>query len=554
MLLKKPVLLSLLLNLLFLFVCLGIGGFHYGSLDDYFMSAIVTGAYGGEFDAHTLFVNGAYAYFLRPFYAIRPGIGWYFIFELLAVFASFTSITYCLLKKQANTFGIVIGVFVLACLTPAFYLQLGFTQCAAILTAAGILQIYTGNVEKKWQYFVLGVFSLISGIVFRREAFLLGVPFLFAVLVFSWLEIKVVRKRIVAALLLCFCAYWGLQEFNQTLYRNGEYSYYLAYQGPRAMLGDGAYYDSGNVFDELEERGASGRDFDLLQRWVFYDKEVFCLDSLAPIVNAIQRNRYDLNYAKLPVALFLVVAKSFFCVNAWCWGVLCLLLFMMFPKRASWYAWGSLLLMSLCLSYLLLQNRVVGYVENSIWLYAIASAIPFFEKNALLNQRKIERLLGLIGCLSIGCFCFAFMTLPKIENDRMLFGSPKKSMELRQLVQHVHEHPDDVFLFPFNSYKEYALFDDATYKSIAPNSLSNIIPLGYWNINLSGMEKEMAKRGVKNPIRDIVKENVFVLDEGNKLRLEEFYQRHYGFEVAIDTVQSFGNKKLLKYSIKADNP
>ena len=71
--LQKPFVAALCLNLLFLLLCLGIGGIHVGSLDDYFMSAIVTGAYGGEFDPHILFVNGAYAYFLKPFFLyLRP--------------------------------------------------------------------------------------------------------------------------------------------------------------------------------------------------------------------------------------------------------------------------------------------------------------------------------------------------------------------------------------------------------------------------------------------------------------------------------------------------
>ena len=85
---------ALCLNLLFLLLCLGVGGMHFGSLDDFFMSAVVTGAYGGEFDPHTLFVNGTYAYFLKPFYGMCSTLNWYFIFELLSAFASFTVFVY----------------------------------------------------------------------------------------------------------------------------------------------------------------------------------------------------------------------------------------------------------------------------------------------------------------------------------------------------------------------------------------------------------------------------------------------------------------------------
>ena len=122
---QKPLVLSLLLNVTFLVLCLGIGGLHYGCIDDYFMASVVTGAYGGDFDAHTLFVNGVYAYFLRPFYAVFPKIGWYSIFELIGVFVAFTSATYCLLRDQCSKLNAGVAVFLLACVSPAFYLQLG---------------------------------------------------------------------------------------------------------------------------------------------------------------------------------------------------------------------------------------------------------------------------------------------------------------------------------------------------------------------------------------------------------------------------------------------
>ena len=44
--LQYPFCKALCLNLFFLLLCLGIGGVHFGSMDDYFMSPIVTGAYG----------------------------------------------------------------------------------------------------------------------------------------------------------------------------------------------------------------------------------------------------------------------------------------------------------------------------------------------------------------------------------------------------------------------------------------------------------------------------------------------------------------------------
>ena len=298
--LQRPLCLALSLNLLILLVCLGIGGVHFGSMDDYFMSAIVTGAYGGEFDAHTLFVNGVYAYFLKLFYSLFPSVGWYFIFELAAVFASFTVFTYFMLRQVKDKLGIALSVFLLACLTPDFYLELSFTQCAAVATAAGILLLYFGNSERRWRYLLVAIPFLIAGIVFRKEGFLLGGTFAGALLAWGFWKSKKGWLATLLALVVCGFAYYGLQSFNRSLFEdNGEYAYYLAYQGPRSLLGDGAFYDSDATYDELEERGMHGQDFRILERWMFYDTEAFSYDSLRPIADVAYRNRYELNKARL---------------------------------------------------------------------------------------------------------------------------------------------------------------------------------------------------------------------------------------------------------------
>ena len=553
--LQRPFCRALCLNLAFLLLCLGIGGVHFGSMDDYFMSAIVTGAYGGEFDPHTLFVNGAYAYFLKPFYSLFPSVGWYFIFELVAVFASFTAFTYFMLRQIEGKLGIILSVFLLACLTPDFYLELSFTQCAAVATAAGILLLYFGNSERRWQYLLIAIPFLVAGTLFRREGFLLGIPFAAALLTWNFWKSRKVWVASLAVLAFTAGAYFALQLFNRSLFNdNGEYAYYLAYQGPRSLLGDGAFYDSEAVYDELEERGLHGQDFRVLERWVFYDTEAFSLDSLKPIADVVYRNSYELNRAKMPIALLYAVASSFLHTNAWCWVVLCLLLFFAVPKKASWYAWGSLALISLCLMYLLMQNRVVYHVETGIWLYAIASAVPFMQMRQDGTFEKIfggngKKLLWLLGTMSVLCFVFAMSTQRSEEDDRLLFGSRKMPAEWQEFLQYANERPNDVFLLHFDPYKALAAYKDPAYRAAAPGSWGNLVPIGYWNINLPGMKRELEKRGVTNPLRDMVKDNVYVVDGGSGIKLDYYYKAHYQKEFAIDTVKKFGHYNLLKYKV-----
>lgn len=549
MLLKKPLTLAFLLNFAFLILCFGIGGFHYGSLDDFFMSAIVTGAYGGEFDAHTLFVNGIYAYFLKPFYAVFPSVGWYSIFQFASVFASFSILAYYLLRQVGGKLGLALAAFALACLTPEFYLQIGFTQCAAALTSAGMLLLYFGNKDRNFSSLTLAVFFLLAGGVFRREGFLLGMPFLFLIIGFSIIKDRKIFLPVIAAVFVFFIGYLGLQSFNNGLFSDKEYSYYKNYQWPRATLGDGEYYDRDWVYDELEERGMSGADFRLLKSWTFHDTRVFALDSLKSFVDVVQRNRYEQNMAKLPGALLIAMANSFLKTNAWCWGGLCLLLFFFAPKKASLCAWGTLSIIALCLGFLLLQNRVVHHVEMGIWLYAVFSTVTFFERECESAALVEKSLPLLVTAMALGCLVLGLTTQRNEETDRLFFGATKMPAEWSDFLEYAGEHSDDVFLLGFHQYKALATFHTPIYKSIAPHSWGNIIPMGYWNVNLPGMKREMELRGVKNPMGDIIRDNVYVLDESCNYHLESYYKRHYHQDVVVDTLQKFGTLSLLKYRV-----
>lgn len=537
------------LNLLFLFLYLGVGGFHAGSLDDYFMSAMVTGAYGGAFDPHILFVNGAYAYFLKFFYEMFPCVGWYYIFQLITVFAAFTFFTYFILRRIGGRLGVSLAIFLLASLAPEFYFHVAFTQSAAVATAAAIVLFYFGSVERRQLWVVLGGLFLVAGMIFRKEGFLLGVPFLGAALMLAFFETKKIFKTMIVMLLLCIVAYQGLQLFNKNLFANNEYSYYLDYQRSRAVFGDGENFDEEAVIEELNERQMQSRDYTYLRSWIFYDTEVFSLESLKPFINVVYRNQYEVNFVKMPVALFLALANSFFRTNAWCWAILCFMFFFFIPKWANWYTWGSLSLICLCLGFLLHVNRVVPQAESGIWLYAIVAAIPLMKRENFVAGKIFNRLPNFMLVFALGSLVLAFSSRPDVSYNRTLFGTPQMPQKWSDFLHYMESHPNDVFLLYCNDYKYLAAYRNPAYRAVPPGSWGNIIPVGYWNINLPGMKREMAKRGMQNPIRDLVKDNVYIMEQDTLRKFDKYYQVHYHKQVERDTVATFGNMQLIKYRL-----
>ena len=552
--LRNPLFLAIALNILFFLLYILFGIVRQGSLDDYFMSSVLTGAYGSAYDVHTYFVGSAYGYFLKPFYLLFPKVGWYFLFELAGTFAAFTVFTYILILKTGKKYGALLSALMLAALTPDFYFQLSFTQCATAYTATGSLLFVFGNYDRKKVFLVLGSLFFIAGSVMRWEGFLLGLPFLGVLLLSTVHDRKKIYFGSAIALATSFALIFGLRAYDKSLYTEGEYKYYADYQPIRAFFGDGAYYDSESTFDELEERGMSGMDFRLMKGWLFYDTEVLCVDSLHPIADIAMQNKLDPNWERMPLSFFMAVSVALTRTNGWCWVIFCILLMIIPSRKANIYPWISLALIALSLGYLLWVNRLAYHVETGIWLYAIVGAIPFFSQNCLnsVNKGLIKKILPCGMILLTVIFSVFAISSQSLKTQWSLIETRKMTQDWKDFVQYAEQHSGDVFLLPFERYKQLGTLKDKPYKAITPGSWQNIIPLGYWNIHLPAMKAELAKRGISNPIKDIVKQNVYVIDDIDILSLPDYYSRHYGTYLAIDTAYTFGNIHLLKYRIAGD--
>lgn len=548
---KSPIFLSSILNAFFLLLYLAFCQIRFGSLDDYFMSAVLTGAYGGNYDIHLYFVNAAYGYFLKPFYWLFPKVGWYFIFELAGTFAAFTSFSYFTIRKLGLTWGCVVSALFLATLTPVYYFTVGFTQCATIYTAAGILHFVYGTKERKNKFLVLGGIFLVAGSIMRYEGFLLGVPYLLLLLGMQVIKDRKWWKISIVTLVTIFTIIGGLREYNRSIFSEGDFKYYAAYQPIRAYFGDGGFYDKEAVYDELEERGMSGPDFYFLKGWNFYDTEVFNIDSLNAIRDVAQNNLYQPNPKRMLVAFLMTVSNAFVRPTGWCWLIICVLLILGGTKRGILYPWFSFGMVGFSLGYLLWVNRLVDHVESGIWMYAIASAVPLLQRTWLeSNQVAMKWKKFIYGAMIAVACIFAAIGISGQEFLKTKFSlieTPKLSAEWSAFVKYTQEHPNDAFLLSFERYKTLGMYKNPAYRAIEPGSWNNIFPLGYWNIHLPAMKEELRKRGVENPLRDITHNNVYLIEDGNNPSLMDYYERHYHKIIKGDTVWRSGDLLLFSY-------
>ncbi len=544
---------ALFANMVALGISLILNGSKYESLDDYFMHSVLTGAYGGEYNVHLYFVNAVYGYFLKPFYALFPTIGWYSIFEIATVFCSFVVISFVVLRRFESRVGKWLSLLVIACVSPDFYLHVAFTQCAAIATAAGILLFAVGRFERNLRYLVLACPFLIAGFVFRINMFQLGLPTLGIIIVYNIIRERKIWHSSFFVLVALTGALGSVKAIDSSLYKDAGYDYYAAYQGVRAYFGDGAFYDQEGLASELEERGISSRDLRYMNAWYFFDNNVFSRDSLNNLIKFAERYRFEPNYAKMPFAVLRAISNTLMRGSVWCWALLCLSLIFFSNRKNSWVPWASVFLLCIPYTYLLLVNRVVDHVESGVWAYAVVFVLSFLRKEDIPESSKAKTYLQVIALvcvasiLLVGCRIALGGSLKNARADK------QDGTDWNAFLQYAEKRNDDVFLLSFDRYQALATYRGNIYEAISPRSLDNIYSTGYWNIHLPAMNRELEKRGVSNIFRDIKNENVYVLDDVVSLSFVPYYNQHYHEKLEVDTLRTFGTMRMLKYHLAEDH-
>lgn len=560
---KRSIAYSTAINLFFLALCLIFGDLKFGAIDDYFMAARLTGALGTDYNPHLVFVNAIYGYALLPLYHLFPKIGWYYIGEMFSVFLSFTVIGYVLLKRCGERWGAILATLFTALFASDYYLVVQFTQCASILSAAGMLLFAYGVIEykrdsdchapsrvrkdiKKAIPFALGVLLMLWGSVMRWQAFLMGMPFFCLGMLFILKQCWTAKWHVIAGLAIMFASAFVMHCWDQGIYKKSEYQDFVKFQGPRVTFGDQNNYNQNAVYEDAEELGLWGNDFHLLTKWVLYDTEVFSVDNLHNYASLIPPYR-DKNFKELiPQKLLKALAHSLHSPLFWTWFIFCLLIYATNPKKFV-YLWSSLALAFIMIVYLLTMGRLVYRVEGGFWLYAAALAIPLFGRFTFnIPQKFVYIILGIIVIANF----FNYTTSGEIVRDpssgRMRTLAIEDTTDYAEVFKYIDSQPDKIFLLSMNAFMRFSHHRNPPYLAETRGTYRNTVSFGYWTPYLPEVKDALKDFGIHNPIKDVVHDNVIVLNEPY---LVDFLQRHYYDSVAVDTLKEIGEMTFLKYKL-----
>ena len=551
---RKAIFYSLGINIFFLMLCLFFGNLRFGANDDCFMAGILAGAYGEEYNVHLTFVNALYGYCLLPLFHFLPNIQWYYIGEMVSVFISLLLASYIIIRKLGERWGMIFATLLVALCANDYYIVVQFTHCAAMLSVVGMLCFIYGmekwndSQKKSIMIIVLGILLMWWGSWMRWAAFLMGMPVFAGILLLHVKKFWQVKSVVCIALLIMFVGAFGFQKVDQSLYQSSEYKKYMDFQGPRSLLGDGRNYNQQAVYEDLEEMGYSGKDFAMLTKWTFYDHEVFAPESIRVVTDVIGRYFFKYDSQVLPSVIMDALSKSIRRPIFIAWLLFSLALFIFNPKKSLW-AWISLAIVVVLIAHLLNLQRLVYRVETGLWLYATVLTVPLLKERFYISRKISTCIVTIIAVFNL--FSYATTgTQFRSPNDGELLIPEKQFIDTadrKGFWTYVDSVPDSVvFLIKMNTYSGLIEKKNTPYFTEVKGGWERLISFGYWTPYFPDVENSLRKRGITNPMKDVVKENVLVVDEPT---LVDYLERHYYDKVKVDSVRDFRGLNIYKYSL-----
>lgn len=229
-----------------------------------------------------IYIHGLLA---KPLYWLScafPGVMWYSWMQLALLFLAQTviskSIMQCFVKHEKPLWlGAMFALIVLCAFAPGYTAQFTFTQTAAFLGAAAVLQLFSIDFGRKWKVIVgmLGAAMLSAFAYALRQITLLPV-LAFCALAFLyllWEHRGESLRPMLISLGLIVVLLGSLVIGREIEIRQSGYADYLAWQDANAYVID--YYGVQNLTqEELELVGWSQSTVDMAYNWCFLNADL----------------------------------------------------------------------------------------------------------------------------------------------------------------------------------------------------------------------------------------------------------------------------------------
>lgn len=583
---KSVILQALIINLIFFVLAILFCEQKYEVSDDFVMETLLSGAYGTNINPHMMFINTIYGYLLWPLYYLFPTISWYLISFLALGFFSFVAISYLVLSMKDKTTGMLLSVLFLCSFSNDIYILVQFTKIAALCIISGaFLVLFSVFQSHRKVELLTGALLCFMGCLIRFEAIAIVGIFVLIVIIgecicfFRKQKIEYNRYRVLdIRFIKIVCTGAGImifiilcEIFNWYTYHNDEeYQYYYQYTQARAAIVDSVDYGYGEYESDLQKIGISENDYLMLRTWNFSDSEYFPVEKLHQIADIIEehnQNRWDGWQI-----IFENMQMRGYGTYKICIACLILLIFGVIWNTKYWWGYvGSALGGFVLLLYFYVRGRVLYRIEYGIFLGVYLAMLYFCMKgfHRISEDKKSKKAAVIIMMLCCSCQIPVYIPdsaykLVSIDDrkgylddvfnaswnyDPRKYRKVVKGNELEYgLVAEMKSHPENFYLLDFNTTIQSLYYDWDAFESLGENYYKNFCYMSGVTMNFPDVNHVLQNNGIDNPLTNLVKEDVYLVDNINSERILIYLQEHYYPDASIEWVKNVEGYNIWKIS------
>lgn len=553
---------NLVLLLLFAFS----GCMKYEVSDDFIMEMMVSGAYTGSPSPFIMFMHPIVGLVLSILYTFIATINWYFIFQITVIFTSLCILSYMFLKYKKDNLSILLFMVFLLFFANDLYLLVQFTKTATLSLCAGCIlmlsNILDHNMMNKKEI-ALGILLFCVGYMIRNKCiyivlFFSVLPILFHGIQkrFKYIDFVKLAKKAGKVMFPCFFVLVGLSFFSKEfVQRYPAYKEYKEYSAYRSDIVDYSYYSYEENRTEFEKNGISENDFYTLVHWNFGDIEYYDLDKLKTVSTILSTYR-DRQYTSIKGTIVNLINRQYkYYVSAW--ALMFISLIGIFAIRNGIFQVLSVNFFAFCLLFINMYLGRLNYrVEYSIFLAAAAFLLYSFQ----ISESRFEKFSNkaLYAVLIVLFVCRIPVHIPSYgkssydsmfiswNNDLAKYNASFAKEKDMSVINEIKQNPNNFYYLGFYSNIQTLYLNYNPWKGIQKSEFKNAAFFAGIDTFHPDWVKHLENNSINNPMKHLLKENVYFIENRPINEVLTFVQEHYKVNAGVTLYKKIGSYYIWK--------
>lgn len=539
-LIKSKSLFAILLNIVFMAICVGLTSFSYVDVSDYNNSILIC----NQHFYYSSSINYIMAAIIGTIQYVFTDFNCFVLVEILLSFMAFSSFTFVFLDKYNSRKAVIFSIVINIVFTLNHYSYINSTKTAALLLTAGFLLVLNAIRNKRYSFSCwLGVLEIILGSFFNIVYFFVALGFAIAFFFGDMIAKRKYRldfqklfwyfRPFLLMFLLIAVLGVGLSQFSYTVnHATPEGKNYYDYSMYTNLIDTLPYPDYDENSEEFAKVGIDNdSEYELLKAG-YYDDSKMLNNNALKLVSELQKkeNSKTILYAVTEVftdlANYVVTLSTRLIVMLVYIGIS--IVFILYHKnRFSFFPLFYLLsgfAASVVLRYL---YNGAEYLTYGIWLMMIVLLINSFNFEVERSDKPSSKLrmnngyfiMSIAVILALTASYATLYTIHKPED---------KSDDVPQhLISEISRNPDYYYVMDTQTQKEFLKYTENYLHPLwgfREGYLENLDSFGYFhNYEL------LRKRNLPDNIYEAVLKNrkIQVIDKNITFKKEKYFTINY---------------------------